>query len=82
MPEMHFINSPITVEYFCDECNCPVVHIERKIAAAENQGLFLHKCPLCEKQYEFKVKLPILKHLKVAPVMPSKWLLQDEDDAN
>lgn len=83
MPELHFINTPITVEYFCDDCNCPVIYKQSNIQGiGPSVSGFRHECPLCDREYVFAVKLPVLQHMKVAPILPSKEMLGDGKDEN
>jgi len=87
MSEQHFINTPITIEWFCDDCQMPVVYQKPRIkavgnyVAADQQG-FRHICPSCGKEWTFPIKLPVLQHLKIAPIMPSKLYLSEHKDEN
>jgi RNase P subunit RPR2 len=54
MAEKEFKAETYLVEYYCDDCNTPIVH--NKIGARwENEKPYIsHKCPNCNRLYEFE----------------------------
>lgn len=80
MPEVHFITQPVTIEYMCDTCGGLVTHQESAIKPVGTpDGLFRHVCQGCGREYKFKIILPQMQHIKVAPIVPSQEVLNDEN---
>lgn len=82
MPEAHFFCQPIVIEYLCDKCGTLIVYQEPKVVGPVPVDGFRHVCPECNTEYTFPVKVPMMQHMKFAPIVPSRLMLSDESNEN